>query len=270
MRTSRYLTVLSILLLGLAIPAAAQRTRRPAPKPTPKPTPTPARQTVSPVVTAAKQLVANQLHNVRIFVDKMGPIAVAIENLDREAAARRLRNDQIDANETNKQKMIAAIRGLRDGLQSLETEFRTKPQLGQYLPRIEGISALCSQSEDQAIAGRFVAAKEPLRQITVKLSDTMALLPGGTVTSPTATSAAPQSRPVPAANQTRPAVTQTVSNTKREVSIGMTTAEVQASSWGSPVDKRTSSTQNGTTEVWIYGGSRTVYFFNGKVTRIVQ
>jgi len=45
------------------------------------------------------------------------------------------------------------------------------------LPTIQGITDLCSQSEDSAIAGKFVAAKEPLRAISKKLSDTLALMP---------------------------------------------------------------------------------------------
>ncbi len=270
MRTSRYLTVLSILLLGLAIPAAAQRTRRPAPRATPKPTPV--RQTVSPVVAAAKQLVANQLHNVQLFVDKMGPIAVTLESLDKEASAGRLKKEQVDKNAVHKQKMVEAIRELRDGLLALETEFRTKPQLAQYLSRIQGISTLCAQSEDHAIAGRFVAAKDPLRQVTIKLNDTMAVLPGSVATSTTASSSPNQPRTIPAVNDARPVVNRNVSTTaaKRDVSVGMSTAEVLSSAWGSPNNKRTSTTPNGTTEVWLYPGGKTIYFFNGKVTRIVQ
>jgi hypothetical protein len=267
MRTGRFLTILSIVLLGLVLPAAAQRTRRPAPRPTPKPTP--ARPAVSPVVTAAKQQVANQLYNVNVFVDKMGPIAVAIENADKDASARRLKMEDIAANETNKRKIIAAIRGLRDGLVALETDFRTKSQLTPYLPKIQGISTLCARSEDNAIAGRFVASKDPLRQVALKLNETLAVLPGPlTAEGP---SGALQNRPVPAnLSQTRPVMTQNVSTARRDVSVGMTTSEVLASAWGAPSNKRVSSTPNGTTEVWTYSGNRTLYFFNGKLTRIAQ
>lgn len=290
MRTGRFLTILSIVLIGAALPAAAQRTRRPAPKPKP----TPAKPTVSPVVSAAKQQVANQLHNVNVFVDRMGPIAVAIENADKQANARRLKREDVDANEANKKKLIEAIRRLRQGLVALETDFRTKPQLSQYLVRIQGISTLCAQSEDSAIAGRFVASKDPLRQVAIKLNETLAVLPGalavddrpGISNRPAASSASgpsPQMRPVsnqtePISNQTRTvsnptrpaAAAQPISNTKRDVALGMTQAEVLASSWGTPGSKRTSTSANGTTEVWTYSGNRTVYFFNGKVSHIIR
>ena len=109
----------------------------------------------NPIVAAAKQQVANQLYNVNQFVDIMGPIAVGIENFDKEAKTnRRIKKELVDENERNKQKMVLAIRGMRQGLSKLETDFRTKPQLSKYLLKIQGISTLCAQSEDNAIAGR--------------------------------------------------------------------------------------------------------------------
>ena len=175
MRTGRFFTFVSIVLLGLAIPAGAQRTRRPAPRPTPTPKAT--RPASSPIVAAAKQQVANQLSNVNRFVDILGSAALTIEGLDKDARARKLKKEEIDANEANKKKLVLAIRGLRQGLMTLESDFRTKPQLSRYLVQIQGISNLSAQSEDNAIAGRFVASKDPLRQVAQKLSDTMAVLP---------------------------------------------------------------------------------------------
>lgn len=274
MRTARFLTVLTILLAIFAVTAAAQRTRRPARRPAPKPTPTPVRPIVTAEVTAAKQKVANQLHNVNVFVDIFGPVAVGIESRDKDAAARRLDKKALDTLDLDKRKIIAAIRGLRDGLVALETDFRTKPQLSLYLPKIQGISTLSTQSEDNAIAGRFVAAKEPLRQIGLKLNETLALLPGPIPagSSPVRTTpVSTQSRPVSTAPvQSRPVVTvpQNSSTGKRSPALGMTPNEVLQSAWGAPSSKRTN--QSKTTEVWTYSGNRTIYFYNGKVSNIVQ
>ena len=57
---------------------------------------------------------------------------------------------------------------------------------------------------------------------------------------------------------------------RRSPAVGMTPAEVLASSWGEPSGKRTSSTANGSTEVWTYAGKRTIYFFKGRVSNITQ
>lgn len=173
MKTARVLAIFSILLLAAAIPAVAQRT-----KPTPRPSrPRVIKTSASAEVAAAKQKVSNQLSNVNMFVDKLGPIAVAIENTDKEAKTRRLSKTVIDTNEANKKKVIQAIKGMREGLVLLESDFRTKPALSKYLTQIQGVANLCAMSEDNAIAGRFVAAKDPLRQVAQKLSDTMAVLP---------------------------------------------------------------------------------------------
>lgn len=262
MRITRFLTVLCILLLTFVFTASAQKTKRPAPRPTPKPTP------ISPDVTTAKQQVSNQLYNINVFVDKMGPIAVAIEDLDREAASGKLKKEAVDANEANKKKIIAAIRGLRDGLVSLETDFRTKPALGQYLVKIQGIGTLCAQSEDKAIANQFVAAKDPLRQIAQKLNDTLAVMPGALIGG---AFPAPQNRTVPVSTSAS-SKTSTGSATagKREPSIGMTAAEALQTTWGAPTARRNSATTNGNTEVWMYPGNRSLYLFNGKITNIVK
>ena len=275
MRAARFLTVICILLMSFAFTAAAQKTRkRPVPRATPRPTPV----AVSPVVAVAKLQVSNQLHNVNVFIDKMGPIAVILESADKEASAGRLKKEVLDTNETNKKRIIAAIRGLRDGLVALETDFRTKPQLTRYLSSIQGISTLSAQSEDKAIAGQFVAAKDPLRQIALKLNDTMAMLPGpggsGVIPPPN------QNRTIPASSSTQPSAsvpnrtvstsTQPVTTVTRNPSLGMTTAEVLLTSWGKPLDKRVSGSPNGSTEVWTYSGNRIIYFFNGIVTNIKQ
>jgi hypothetical protein len=268
----KIIRITALFALALAIfgfSADAQRTRRPAPRPTPKPTPV----AVNPVISAAKHQVSNQLHNVKVFVDRMGPIAVAIENADRDAAARRLKQSEIAVNEANKKKVVAAIRALQEGLVSLETDFRTKAQLAAYLPKIQGITTLCAQSEDRAIAGKFVSSKDPLREVILKLNDTLAVLPGPMIAGSSTTPVRPQ----PVSNQTttisNPARTTsgtTTTSAKREPAMGMTQAEVLASTWGAPSNKRTSTTANGTTDVWTYSGKRTIYFFNGKVSQILQ
>ncbi len=269
MKTVQLLTFLSIFLLALST-AAAQK-KRPAPRATPRPAPA----AVNPVVGVAKLQVSNQLYNVNVFVDKMGPIAIAIENADKDAAARRLKKEAVDANEANKKKLIAAIRGLGDGLVALETDFKTKPQLSAYVARIRGISTLSAQAEDSAIAGRFVAAKDPLRQVALKLNETLAVLPGPLPEGSNTSSSRPpasttRSIPVSTGSQPVSPEIQNTANAKRDVAMGMTTDEVLQSTWGAPSNKRVSTTSNGTKEVWTYPGNRSLYFYNGKVTRIVK
>ena len=157
-----------------AIGAYGQGTRRPV-----KRTTTPVKTSTLPPldVRAARVKVSNQLANVSAFTSRLGPIAQAIEALDVELKTRRLNKEAIDKNNADKQKVIAAIRGLREGMVKLESEFRVKPILKKYLPTLQGISDLAGQAETSAIAGKFVAANEPLRTVQQKLSDTLAAMP---------------------------------------------------------------------------------------------
>lgn len=128
-------------------------------------------------VRVAREKVEIQLANINTFVDRLGPIAQSIESLDTANATDKLRKETIDKNEENKQKVILAIRNLRTGISLLEAEFRTKTLLAKYLPTIQGITDLATQAEDSAIAGKFVASKEPLRNVSKKLTDTLAVMP---------------------------------------------------------------------------------------------
>lgn len=174
----RHLKAAVLAIVSLAVFAgAADAQKKPVKKPVAK-KPTAAKVTVPPLdVRAAREKVDVQLANVTRFIDVLGPIAQGIEDLDASAKTKRLPKATLDQNEVNKQKVIAAIRNLRDALATLESEFRTKPILAKYLPSIQGITDLGSQSEDTAIAGRFVAAKDPLRDAAQKLTDTLAVLP---------------------------------------------------------------------------------------------
>ena len=138
-----------------------------------------ATQTIVPPldVRAAREKVTIQSENVNRFVNVLGPIAQGIEELDNAAKTKPLAPKTAEKNDANKQKVIEAIRNLRAGLLVLETEFRTKPVLQKYLPSISGITDLSAESEDSAIAGKFVASKDPLRDVAKKLADTLAVLP---------------------------------------------------------------------------------------------
>jgi hypothetical protein len=173
MKMTRYLILAIAATAVFCVTAQAQRTKRPTARPTP-----PKTSTLPPLdVRAARVKVENQFVNVKGFVERLGPIAQAIEGIDAESKTKKLKQETLDKNAADKQKVIAAIRGLREGMLKLESEFKVKPALKKYLVTIQGISELAGQSETSAIAGRFVAANTPLRSVQQKLSDTLAAMP---------------------------------------------------------------------------------------------
>ena len=175
MKMTRYLLLTIAASALLCVTAQAQRTPK---RTTPRTTPAKASSTLPPLdVRAARVKVENQFANVRVFVERLGPIAQAIEALDAESKTKKLSKQTLDKSTADKQKVVTAIRGLREGMVKLESEFRVKPALKKYLPTIQGISDLAGQAETSAIAGRFVAANTPLRSVQQKLSDTLAAMP---------------------------------------------------------------------------------------------
>ncbi|HEX6124843.1 MAG TPA: hypothetical protein VFZ23_05660 [Pyrinomonadaceae bacterium] len=176
-KITRYLLVAVAVMTLFSIASYGQTRKRPPAKRT-----TPAPRTVTQLppldVRAARVKVLNQLSNVGGFVQLLGPIAQAIEALDAEAKTnKRLSKQSLDKNAADKQKVVNAIRGIREGMVKLESEFRVKPALKRYLVTIQGISDLAGQSEQSAIAGKFVAANTPLRSIQQKLNDTLTAMP---------------------------------------------------------------------------------------------
>lgn len=161
-----------VLVLGAGI-ADAQR------KTTKKNTTTkPPVKTVPPLdVRAAREKVDVQLSNVNDFVNKLATIAQGLEIADGDAKAGNLKPETVAKIQAKKKEIVEAIRNIKTGLLNLESEFRTKPVLQKYLPNIQGITDLAAQAEDSAIAGKFVAAKDPLRGIASKLTDTLSVLP---------------------------------------------------------------------------------------------
>jgi hypothetical protein len=134
--------------------------------------------TVPPLdVRAAREKVDIQLSNVNVFVDRLGNIAPNLETADADSKAGRLKPETAAKIKTYEADFVASIRNIKSALGNLESEFRTKPALQKYLPTIQGITDLAAQSEDSALAGKFVAAKDPLRSVSAKLTDTLNVLP---------------------------------------------------------------------------------------------
>lgn len=128
-------------------------------------------------VRAAREKVQIQYDNVNFWINKLGPIASALELLDQSYATKKPSAATLATHESRKQNFVQILRNLREDLAPLESEFRTKLELKKYLINIQGITDLAAASEDAAIAGKFVASKEPLREVSKKLTDTLAAMP---------------------------------------------------------------------------------------------
>lgn len=167
------IATLSVLILS----AAANAQRRPVKKPATKKPAKPA-VVVPPLdVRVEREKIDDQLALLNDFINKYGPIAVALEESDREVAAGRTSAVTARMISENKQKIVGAIGNIGTSLTAIESDFRTKAALKTYLPSVQGVAALGAEAEDLALASKFVDAKEPLRLASQKLMDALAVLP---------------------------------------------------------------------------------------------
>lgn len=167
------ITALAVLALAIFAGVADAQKKKPVRKTTAKTT-----KLVPPLdVRAAREKVDIQLSNVNDFVNTLGNVAQGLEIADADSKAGRLKPATAAKIQAKKMEVVEAIRNIRTALVNLESEFRTKPALQKYLPNVQGITDLAAGSEDAALAGRFVAAKEPLRGVSAKLTDTLGIMP---------------------------------------------------------------------------------------------
>lgn len=164
---------LCLLTVGAFSIAAQRRTthKTTANKPT-------TQTTLPPLeVRAARDHVDTQLTDVNAWLDKFGPIALNLDAAIADEKAGKLSATTAQKIDASRDKVVASIKDLKTGLTNLESEFRTKQTLAKYLASIQGITDLASKAEDSAIAGQFIAAKDPLRDVTQKLTDTLNAMP---------------------------------------------------------------------------------------------
>ena len=174
MKITRYLLLAFAAMAVFAVAGYGQRTKKPV-----KRTTTPVKAATLPPleVRAARVKVDNQFTNVSLFVKNFGPVAQALDALEAESKTTKHSKQTLDKNAADKQRVVTAIRNLREGMAKLESEFRVKPVLKKYLPTIQGISDLSGQAETSAIAAKFVAANASLRTVQQKLNDTLTAMP---------------------------------------------------------------------------------------------
>src|SRR5215213_512732 len=146
MKTNKYLTKLTFLVLAVlltfAASAEAQKRKPTTRKTTTTKTTTPTVATNTLEVRDGANKVSIQIKNVTKFLYLLGGIASGIELADKEVKSGKLKGALVEENNQNKQKVIASIRNLKAGLAALETEFSAKPSLRNYVFQIQGITGL--------------------------------------------------------------------------------------------------------------------------------
>lgn len=125
---------------------------------------------------AGRERIAAQIKVLTQFLYLLGGITKGIESADQAARNREASAAAIQQNERNKLRVKESLRNVREGLDKLQTDFRTNPRLKSFYPYVEGVATIGEGAENQAAANRFDEAGRSLLKAVNQLADALAAM----------------------------------------------------------------------------------------------
>ncbi len=160
---------LSLLLLSsaAAAPAAAQtRKRRSTPAQRRGPTAASKSTTDQTQVNAARIKLADQIKNLTRFVYLYGRFSKDLENVSAQA-------ESADVARRTKAALLTNFANFREGLDTLEKDFRFTPGLSRHYGMLQGAAQKISDAEAQASANQYDRAGRLLLDVVNQLTDVL-------------------------------------------------------------------------------------------------
>jgi hypothetical protein len=117
--------------------------------------------------------VADQLKNLTRYLYLLGGVAKGIEAVDAAAGRNEASPSVIDQTNKSKATVRSTLQNVRLGLDKLELDFRTNPELNRYYIRLAGAAAGAAAAEEQAAANQFDRAGRTLLEVVNRLTDVL-------------------------------------------------------------------------------------------------
>jgi len=135
--------------------------------------PTVTQQKTTEIQRQGATRVADQIKILTKFIYLLGGVAKTLEGVD--DAARRNQPSQAAQEQTQRSRAVIqnSIRDVRVGLDKLEIDFRTTPDLQRYYIKLAGVAAGAATAEDQAGANQFDRAGRSLLDVVNRLTDAL-------------------------------------------------------------------------------------------------
>jgi flagellar basal body-associated protein FliL len=159
--------ILTIVLFPLA---GFSQTRR---RSTSKPSRTSEPPKTSEVQRQGAARVADQIKILTKFIYLLGGVAKGLEGVDDAVRRNEASPAILEQAKQNKTTVRSSIRSVKDGLDKLEIDFRTTPDLQRYNIKLAGVAAGAAAAEDQAAANQFDKAGRTLLQVVNHLTDVL-------------------------------------------------------------------------------------------------
>ena len=152
-----------VLVSPVTLAQTRRRTSRPSSTTTAK----------SETIRAGATRVGDQLKTLTRFIYLLGGVAKGIEAAD--AAAQRNEASPAIIQQTQQQKSVVrtSLANVRAGLDKLELDFRSNPELNRYYIKLAGVAAGAAKAEEQAGANQFDQSGRTLLDVVNRLTDVL-------------------------------------------------------------------------------------------------
>jgi len=164
----RTITLLLAAMIMLPVTTLAQSRSRSA-KPPIRPTTT----SLDDKRRAGAGRVAEQIKTLTRFIYLLGGVAKGLEGVDDAVRRNEASPAILEQAKRNKLTVRTSIQSVRDGLDRLESEFSSTPELRRYYTRLAGVAAGAASADEQAAANQFDRAGRSLLDVVNRLTDVL-------------------------------------------------------------------------------------------------
>lgn len=171
-RSSTAVCLLLLLLLAPATADAQTRGRRTSTQR--RPAPRAARGSTDSLVLG-RMKVAEKIKVISAFLYVYGGIANGVELTEAQARDAGASRD-VASLSNSKAALRRGLQDVRAGLDQLELEFRTSPDLQRHYDRLAGVAAAAADAEELAASSQLKAAGRKLLVVVNQLTDALAAM----------------------------------------------------------------------------------------------
>jgi hypothetical protein len=169
------IAIASLTAILIAPTAALGQTRSRSSRQRPAPSTT-ATQKAAQARTAGATRVAEQIKLLTRFIYLLGGVSSGIAAVDEAAKRNEATPALIQQNQQSKARVRQSVQGFREGLDKLEIDFRTTPELQPYYIKLAGVAAGAATAEEQAAANQFDASGRSLLNVIGRLADVLVVM----------------------------------------------------------------------------------------------
>ena len=117
--------------------------------------------------------VAEQIKILTRFIYLLGGVAKGLEGVDDATRRNEASPAVVEQATKNKATVRASIQSVREGLDKLEIDFRTTPDLQRYYIKLAGVASGAASAEEMAAGNQFDKAGRTLLGVVNQLTDVL-------------------------------------------------------------------------------------------------